>query len=68
MYRDWREVTKSLLSMDAKNGSMDPNKLSKSKMLRPETKVYADWVVKENPKAFAQYQNNKGVIKTRECF
>ena len=71
MYRDWREVTKSLLTMNAKNGSMNPNKLSRTKMLRPETKVYVDWVVKEikrNPKAFAQYQNNKGIIKTREMF
>ncbi len=71
MYRDWREVTKSLLSMYAKNGTMNPLKLSKSKMLRPETKVYVDWVIKEikrNPKAFEQYQNNKGIIKTREMF
>ncbi|KAF8337300.1 RNA ligase [Amanita rubescens] len=71
MYRDWREVTKSLLTMNAKNGTMNPSKLSRSKMLRPETKVYVDWVIKEikqNPKAFEQYQHNKGIIKTREMF
>ena len=71
MYRDWREVTKSLLSMQAKSGNMNPNSLPKSKMRRPETKVYVDWAIKEikrNPKAFAQYQNNKGIIKTREMF
>ncbi|KAF8325713.1 RNA ligase [Amanita rubescens] len=71
MYRDWREVTKSLLTMNAKNGTMNPSKLSRSKMVRPETKVYVDWVIKEikqNPKAFEQYQHNKGIIKTREMF
>ena len=71
MYRDWREVTKSLLTMQAKSSSMNPNNLPKSKMRRPETKLYVDWAIKEikaNPKAFAQYQNNKGIIKTREMF
>lgn len=71
MYRDWREVTKSLLTMQAKSSSMNPNNLPKSKMRRPETKLYVHWAIKEikaNPKAFAQYQNNKGIIKTREMF
>jgi tRNA ligase len=71
MYRDWREVTKSLLTMQAKSSNMNPNNLPKSKMRRPETKVYVDWAIKEikrNPKAFAHYQNNKGIIKTREMF
>ena len=62
MYRDWKEVTRSLLSMYAKNGStMNLNNFLTSKMLS-----YVDWVVKEvkqNPKSFAQYQKNKGIIK-----
>ncbi|KAK2464077.1 hypothetical protein APHAL10511_003907 [Amanita phalloides] len=71
MYRDWREVTKSLLSMKSKSGRMNPSNLPKSKMRRPETKVYVNWVIKEinqNPEAFRHYQNNKGIIKTRGMF
>jgi tRNA ligase len=71
LYRDWREVTKSLLSMQAKTGHMNPNNLPKSRMSRYETKLYVDWAIgeiKRNPEAFSQYQNNKGIIKTREMF
>ncbi|KAF8632510.1 hypothetical protein AX15_001843 [Amanita polypyramis BW_CC] len=71
MYRDWREVTKSLLSMQSKSGHMNPNNIPKSKMRRQETKVYVDWAIREikhNPRAFAQYTNNIGIIKTREMF
>jgi tRNA ligase len=38
MYRDWREITKSLLS---KGESAKP---PKNKMARPETKTYVAWV------------------------
>ena len=70
LYRDWREVTKALLSMQAKTGLMNPNNLPQSKMHRDETKVYVNCAIgeiKRNPKAFDQY-NNKGIIKTREMF
>ncbi|KAJ3493588.1 hypothetical protein NLJ89_g10983 [Agrocybe chaxingu] len=68
MYRDWREVTKTLLS--SKSG-MNPSGLPKSKMKRAETKVYVKWVVNEiksNPAAFKEYTKGKGIIATRERF
>jgi len=68
MYRDWREVTKSLLSP---KGAMNPRNLPKSKMKRPETKVYVNWVIEEykrNPDAFKDYTKGKGIIATREKF
>ncbi|KAM6492799.1 RNA ligase [Amanita muscaria] len=71
LYRDWREVTKSLLTMQAKSGTMDPRNLPKSKMRREETKIYVNWAINEikrNPQAFARYQHNQGIIKTREMF
>ena len=67
MYRDWREVTKMLLN---KKGA-GPETLPRGKMKRPETKLYVKWVmqeIKRNPKAFAQYNKNKGIIATREKY
>lgn len=66
MYRDWREVTKTLLSK-----GLDPALLPNSKMKRAETKLYVKWVVQEikrNPKAFAEYTKGKGIIATREKY
>lgn len=66
MYRDWREVTKSLLA----KGPSAAN-LPKNKMKRPETKLYVEWVIKEikqNPKAFENYTKGKGIIAAREKF
>ncbi|KAJ6470423.1 RNA ligase [Mycena sanguinolenta] len=77
MYRDWREVTKMLLSMrgKAKKGKdadgMSVDALPKTKMRRAETKVYARWVVEEirrDPAAFAEYSENKGIVAVRERF
>jgi tRNA ligase len=65
MYRDWREITKSLLSRGE-----DAN-LPKNKMRRPETKVYVDWVrgeIKKHPKLFEGYTKGHGIIATRERF
>ncbi|KAF8588174.1 hypothetical protein K439DRAFT_1613751 [Ramaria rubella] len=67
MYRDWREVTKSLLT--AKAGAQP--RISKAKLNRPETRLYKEWVegeIKRNRKAFDGYTNNKGIIATRERF
>lgn len=71
MYRDWREVTKSLLSQHEKGNALSAHNLPKSKMKRKETKVYVDWVIKEikhNPAAFKTYNKGKGIIATRERF
>lgn len=64
MYRDWREITKKLLTAKAKS-------LPKKKMERRETKLYVDWVKKEisaNPGDFEEYNQGKGIIATREKF
>ncbi|KAH7910961.1 RNA ligase-domain-containing protein [Hygrophoropsis aurantiaca] len=71
MYRDWREVTKILLSAKGSKGSLDDAKLPKSKLNRKETQVYVEWVkdeIMKNPNAFTQYSKGKGVIATREKF
>ncbi|KAJ6617467.1 RNA ligase-domain-containing protein [Mycena sp. CBHHK59/15] len=73
MYRDWREVTKSLLGMRGSNskGEMSVKKLPKTKMRRAETQAYARWVVEEikrDPEAFAEYNDNKGIIAVRNRF
>lgn len=73
MYRDWREVTKSLISPGSKNGvhSLSASSLPKSKMERPERKVYVKWVIGEMKKNFAQfdgYTKGHGIIKTRQRF
>ncbi|KAF9237729.1 RNA ligase-domain-containing protein [Melanogaster broomeanus] len=68
MYRDWREVTKSLLST---KGSLNDAKLPKSKMKRKETQMYVEWVKKEiqtNRSAFKEFAKGKGIIATRERF
>ncbi|KAG1834983.1 RNA ligase-domain-containing protein [Suillus subalutaceus] len=68
MYRDWREVTKTLLSA---KGPLNNVKLPKSKLKRKETRLYVEWVKKEirhNPSAFSEYSKGKGIIATRERF
>jgi tRNA ligase len=67
MYRDWRELTKSLLA--AKAGT-EP-RISKAKLNRPETRLYRTWVegeIKRDRKAFDGYTQNQGIIATRERF
>ncbi|KAG1738763.1 RNA ligase-domain-containing protein [Suillus lakei] len=68
MYRDWREVTKTLLST---KGSLNDVKLPKSKLKRKETLLYVQWVkqeIRHNPNAFSEYTKGKGIIATRERF
>ena len=68
MYRDWREITKSLLST---KGSLDDAKLPQSKMKRKETQVYLKWVkneIQRDRSAFQGYAEGKGIIATRERF
>lgn len=66
MYRDWREVTKALLS----KGPAISN-VPKGKLRRPETKVYVNWVIAEiqrDRSQFTTYTQGKGIIATRERF
>jgi tRNA splicing ligase len=65
MYRDWREITKSLLSKG------ESANLPKNKMARPETKTYVAWVkdeIKRNLSLFDGYTKGHGIIATRERF
>lgn len=66
MYRDWREVTKTLLT----KGPSTTN-LSKAKLKRPETQVYVKWVINEikrDRSQFKDFTKGKGIIATRERF
>ena len=68
MYRDWREVTKMLLTT---KGPMTSSTPPKSKMKRPETKLYVEWVIQEiskDPESFKGYTTGKGIIATRDKF
>ena len=68
MYRDWREVTRSLL---ASKDEMKASNLPKSKMKRTETKVYVKWVIEEIKKdraSFDGFAKGKGIIAIREKF
>lgn len=60
MYRDWREVTRSLLSAD-KKGALSPSSLPKNKLRRPETRLYVDWVISE-------IKRNRDQFKYVFCF
>ena len=66
MYRDWREVTKTLLS----KGPSASN-VPKGKLRRPETQAYVRWVCAEIRRDRAQFDGftkGKGIIATRERF
>ena len=73
MYRDWREVTKMLLSTKDKNGvaAMKASSLPTSKMRRTETVEYVQWVIgdiKRHPQLFAEFGKGKGIIAARQRF
>ena len=68
MYRDWREVTKILLST---KGPLSDARLPKAKMKRPETKLYVKWIkgeIGQNRRQFENFNKGKGIIATRERF
>ena len=65
MYRDWGEITKSLLS---KSESACP---PKNKMACPGTKTFVAWVkeeIKRNPSLFEGYAKGHGIIASRKQF
>lgn len=68
MYRDWREVTKILLST---KGPLKDARLPKAKLKRPETKLYVKWIREEigrDRRQFENFNKGKGIITTRERF
>ncbi|KAI0303896.1 RNA ligase-domain-containing protein [Russula brevipes] len=62
MYRDWREITKSLLLRG------ESAKLPKAKMKRPETKTYVEWVKKRSSviRSSSRTEEGRGKKKTAE--
>lgn len=68
MYRAWREITKSILSAKAKGALIS---IPKSRLARPENKLYSEWVEREidaHKEDFEEFQKGKGIIETRERF
>ena len=68
MYRDWREITKILLST---KGPLSAARLPKAKLMRPETKLYVKWIKREIGRdrgQFEDFSKGKGIIATRERF
>ncbi|KAI0747221.1 RNA ligase-domain-containing protein [Daedaleopsis nitida] len=66
MYRDWREVTKTLLSKGPNVGNVP-----KGKLRRPETKLYVQWVcdeIKRDKQQFDGFTKGKGIIAARNRF
>ncbi|KAF5318587.1 hypothetical protein D9619_010998 [Psilocybe cf. subviscida] len=73
MYRDWREVTKMLLTHRAKTPAtrLSAGALPKNKLKRPETQLYVAWVIREIERDAAQFEGygkGHGIIGTRERF
>jgi tRNA ligase len=65
MYRDWREITKKLLSRG------ENAKLPQNKMKRSETRTYVEWVrreIQDHPELFEGYAKGRGIIATRDRF
>lgn len=68
MYRDWREVTKILLST---KGPLSNARLPKAKLKRPETILYVKWIKGEigrDRRQFENFSKGKGIIATRDRF
>ncbi|KAF7341169.1 tRNA ligase [Mycena venus] len=78
MYRDWREVTKSLIRLHEQGPAgknrgpgMSENSVHKGKMRRAETRAYVRWVIGEirrDPTEFEEFGKGRGIIATRERF
>ncbi|KAJ9094637.1 hypothetical protein QFC19_007850 [Naganishia cerealis] len=75
MYRQWREITRSLMPLLKENcpgrrsrGAFPWTQMG-SKLKRPESAVYANWCAEmmvEEPRLFDNY--DKGVVRVRERF
>lgn len=74
-WREWRELTRKMLShhnkksADAADGTLMGVRVEKLK--HPQTKAYARWTaerISTNPKAFDSWADNKGIVSTRDCF
>ncbi|CAO3564193.1 unnamed protein product [Mortierella alpina] len=83
MYREWREITKHILSVtkkakktsskqtDAKTATVVPEEKLNLRMKYPLTKSYVEFVkdlLKTQPELFAGYSKNQGIIAIRDLF
>lgn len=73
-WREWRELTRRMLTYHKKNGTADDGTLlgvRVDKLKHPDTKAYAQWVaasIRQNPKSFDDWANSRGIVATRERF
>ncbi|KAG9022544.1 hypothetical protein FS837_006300 [Tulasnella sp. UAMH 9824] len=72
-YRDWREMTRTMLSARKKQNYSAATEIAipKSKLRRPESFAYRDWVFSEmdnDPEIFENFSHGKGIIAVRERF
>lgn len=73
MYRDWREVTRTLLHHHAKSGTigLDSSLISAKRIKRKETQAYVKWAIaeiKRDVSQFNDFNKGKGIIAARERF
>jgi tRNA ligase len=73
-WRDWREITRRMLTYERKQGDQDDGTLlgvRQNKLKHPDTKAYANWVaaeIKRDPKSFDCWAQSRGIVATRERF
>ncbi|KDQ11520.1 hypothetical protein BOTBODRAFT_57305 [Botryobasidium botryosum FD-172 SS1] len=68
MYRDWREITKMILTQRNKGQEIN---IPKSKLQRKETILYRQWVeaeIEKRPRDFEGFAKGRGIIATRKRF
>lgn len=66
MYREWRELTRKLLSSYPDLSGVNPNKLKNE-----QSRLYLWWVkreIEQRHENFESWKHGKGIIKTREEF
>ncbi|KAG0019868.1 hypothetical protein BGZ80_005155 [Entomortierella chlamydospora] len=74
MYREWREITKRLWSIEVKKAAGKANAGAGPMTLRmryPLTKFYVEFVqdlMKKQPELFSGYNKNQGIIAIRDMF
>ncbi|KAF9349431.1 hypothetical protein BGX26_012267 [Mortierella sp. AD094] len=74
MYREWREITKQLWSVEVKKAAGKIDRDAEPKTLRmryPLTKFYVEFVqdlMKKQPELFSGYNKNQGIIAIRDMF
>ncbi|KAF9964520.1 hypothetical protein BGZ70_006336 [Mortierella alpina] len=83
MYREWREITKHILSVtnkakktsskqaDARTATVVPEEKLNLRMKYPLTKPYVEFVkglLRTQPELFAGYNKNQGIIAIRDMF